>query len=213
MPDTGKLSAVEPKSIRPSERLVSRQMDNWLKMVYDYYAPEGAGNARSGETMSRVTNYLDTILQTVNRQIQGTSGLVSAPQEATSNVITATNTTMDAGHQDECQGCFEMVGGSGEGSRRYGIFKSCDHKFCEVCVRNLINNPSVGLTVMCPTCHVISDRVAFAETFPPNGPAKTALFSSMVCLGHHVDVDAQRRRLMNHRLGRRGPPGALRRLH
>ncbi|KAH9387672.1 hypothetical protein TYRP_008865 [Tyrophagus putrescentiae] len=176
-------SAVEPKSSRPSEQAVSDQMNKWLEMVYEYFALEEAERGHTSnhqEVMARVTNYLDRIQAQLESQYGG----------AFADGVTG------------CGICQEAIVGGG---RRFGLLKSCSHKFCERCVRTLLdrlqgsttstrttgNGVQTSRSLMCPTCHHGSDQVVFTDAFHPGGSAeKTRLFESLVCLNsdHHLPV-------------------------
>lgn len=203
-------SAVEPKSSRPSEQAVSDQMNKWLEMVYEYFALEEAERGHTSnhqEIMARVTNYLDRIQAQLESQYGGAladevTGVNRPGMTTTTTTTTTTTAAQKAVDDSECGICQEAIVGGG---RRFGLLKSCSHKFCERCVRTLLdrlqgsttstrttgNGVQTSRSLMCPTCHHGSDQVVFTDAFHPGGSAeKTRLFESLVCLNsdHHLPV-------------------------
>ena len=174
------LSSVEPKSIRPSERMISTQMDRWLQLAYDYYSLTGDHPSTPRETMANVSHYLATVNAQLKNPDRPVSSATSAIPAAASSSVSAPASVAVPGPvaDDECQVCLEPFEG-----RRYGLLKQCDHKYCEPCVRTLLRS-SAGSPLKCPTCLCLSKQVIFSSAFHPRGPQKDALFGSYVCVAH-----------------------------
>lgn len=167
---TSSLSAVEGKFTRPSKEMIASQLEKLLQTIYDYYAlnENGHTSADQQETMGKVSGYLNSVfslLKSPGRQGATARGALSSR----------------SGNDDECRVCLEEVAGRG-----YGLLKSCDHKYCQPCMRTLLDAPGhfLGLGLECPTCRVRSQQVILSDTFLLSGPQKEALFGSHVCVAH-----------------------------
>lgn len=197
---TSSLSKTEPKSTRPSERAVATQMEDWLQLAYDFFAIDENGHlsADHKKAMALISRYLETVNRQLKNRLVST---VSAATLAISPSIVIGSSSSAPGpttaSDDDCQICLEVVGGRG-----YGLLKSCSHKYCQPCVRTLLQSPVramgmgfFGPGLECPTCRARSSRVIFSGTFYPNGPQKDALFKSNVCLAHRDDRQDGTRRI------------------
>ena len=71
----------------------------------------------------------------------------------------------------ECRICFESISTNGN---RYAILEQCNHLYCELCFTQWIGQNNYQ-PIACPTCRVVSSKVAFCRRLFKSASAKVRI--------------------------------------
>ena len=208
MSSTSSISSLSDKLLNnqsndPSVKKVVESFLTFIDITFRHYV-NAEPNLNFYETFEKVATYLssisDELCTLIRRQHSATKGDINKHQEKkkknleiqkkSSNMQKSSESKLwkfnkksslfkSISDDNDCRICLDSIE-----ERRYGILEQCDHKYCEPCIRTLVQE-NLNQPINCPTCRIRFNKVIFRSRFISSGPEKMVEFDSMLCCAVH----------------------------